>query len=212
MSGKAKGKPHKGPATSFKKNKKQKRMMFRKRKEVHTLQNDCAAWNVDGSSTCKILFSSWISFWESKTGTSRGICSFSSCNKTAEIGGHVWLKRKGPHIAPICSGCNYHKNVKRMQSSDGQHSFIKKGTTVVKVEFTEDMKNAVRRIAVNDKDMDDIDDESTNEESDESRDEESDESDISWVADSLLKALRAIDKEEWSQRRFQDDPVFIVEW
>jgi len=162
--------------------------MFRKRKEVHTLQNDCAAWNVDGSSTCKILFSSWISFWESKTGTSRGICSFSSCNKTAEIGGHVWLKRKGPHIAPICSGCNYHKNVKRMQSSDGQHSFIKKGTTVVKVEFTEDMKNAVRRIAVNDKDMDDIDDESTNEESDESRDEESDESDISWVADSLFES------------------------
>ena len=118
-----------------------------KKNEVYRLENDCHAWNVDGSSTDSLENISWIKFWEVKTGQTRSICSFSDCTKQAEVGGHIWLKRKGPHIAPICRGCNYVENVKRLQHVDGKHSTLKKGTFVVRVNTTEEMKNAVRRIA-----------------------------------------------------------------
>jgi len=123
------------------------RKLRTKKKEVYPLENDCHAWNVDGSSTDSLEYYSWIKFWEVKTGQARGICSFSDCTKQAEVGGHIWLKRKGPHIAPICKGCNYVENVKRLQHDDGKHSTLKKGTFVVRVNTTEEMKNAVRRIA-----------------------------------------------------------------
>jgi hypothetical protein len=105
-------------------------------------------WNVDGSSTDQLLGCSWIEYWEKETGLSRGKCSYKDCRKPADHGGHIWLKRKGVFIAPICKGCNYSLNLKRRQDIDGgDHPFLRKGTTVVKSEFTPDMKVADRRFA-----------------------------------------------------------------
>ncbi|GFH56434.1 hypothetical protein CTEN210_12910 [Chaetoceros tenuissimus] len=141
----------------------------KKKREVYSLENDCDAWNIDGSSSdLPPQCSSWIAFWESKTGLKQEICSYSDCNKPANVGGHIWLKRKGPHIAPICRGCNYIQNVKRLQGDDGVHSKFRKGTTLVKIKHTEAMKNADRRIATSqidsDSEEDSCDDESESEE------------------------------------------------
>ena len=115
--------------------------VFRLRKNMH-------AWNVDASSTDSYTDVSWIRRWERATGLDRGRCSFDGCSRCAEIGGHVWIKNHGVYIAPICRSCNYHANAERMQSADGDHSFLRKGVTVIKTTFTEDMRHAERRIAV----------------------------------------------------------------
>lgn len=88
---------------------------------AYRLPKDYHAWNIDGSGRHRPIFDdknsfhtysysyrSWMSFWEWQIG-SRGkttTCSYSDCNIVADIGGHVWLKGKGPHIAPICKRCN----------------------------------------------------------------------------------------------------------
>lgn len=118
------------------------------RKGVFRLPEDIHAWNVDGSSTDQLLSCSWIEYWEKETGLQRGKCSYKDCKKAADHGGHIWLKRKGVFIAPICRGCNYSLNAKRQQNIDGNHSFLRKGTTVVKSEITPDMKSAERRFAI----------------------------------------------------------------
>lgn len=115
------------------------------RKGVFRLPEDMHAWNVDGSSTDQLLGCSWIEYWENETGLRRGKCSYKDCTKVADQGGHIWLKRRGVVIAPICRGCNYSLNLKRQQDIGGNHSFLRKGTTVVKSEITPDMKYAERR-------------------------------------------------------------------
>lgn len=115
--------------------------VFRLRKNMH-------AWNVDASSSDSYTDVSWIRRWEMATGLERGQCSFHDCTRRAEVGGHVWIKENGVYIAPICSSCNYHANAERMQSAEGDHSFLRKGVVVLKTTFTEDMRHANRRIAV----------------------------------------------------------------
>ena len=145
-----------------------------KKREVYSLEKNCDAWNIDGSSTdLPPQCSSWIAFWESKTGLKRGICSYSDCNKPAVVGGHIWLKRKGPHIAPICSGCNHVENVERFQADDGTHSSFRQGTTLVRVKLTEDMKNADRRIATYQLDSEYEEESSSESESEEDSSDES---------------------------------------
>ena len=147
--------------------------------EVYSLEKNCDAWNIDGSSTdLPPQCSSWIAFWESKTGLKRGICSYSDCNKPAVVGGHIWLKRKGPHIAPICSGCNHVENVERFQADDGTHSCFRQGTALVRVKLTEDMKNADRRIATYQLDSE-YEEESSSES--ESKEDSSDESECQYM-------------------------------
>ena len=119
---------------------------------VFRLQQDLHAWNVDGSSTDKLLNTSWIKYWESKSGLGRRRCAFSDCDRDAEHGGHVWIKghasqTRGIWIAPICKQCNYCDNPKRQRDAHGQHSFIRKGTVVVRTKYTPDMANAERRVS-----------------------------------------------------------------
>lgn len=118
------------------------------RKGVFRLPEDMHGWNVNGSSTDQLLGCSWIEYWEKETGNSRGQCSYKDCKKAADHGGHISLKRRSVFIAPICKGCNYSLNLKRRQDIDGSdHSFLRKGTMVVKSELTPDMKFADRRFA-----------------------------------------------------------------
>lgn len=114
---------------------------------LYRLQNDMSAWNIDGSASHTLVRSSWIRFWEETTGRQRGQCSYAGCCRAAEHGGHVWIAKKRVIIAPLCSKCNYCENASRMQ---GAQSRLRQGTIVVKVECTEEMRNAVRRIAVED--------------------------------------------------------------
>ena len=141
--------------------------MERVTQNVFRLRQKHHAWNVDGSSTDSYRDQSWIGIWEEATGQGRESCSFDDCCKQAQVGGHVWIKRVGVFIAPICNGCNYHMNMKRMQNVDGHHSFLRSGTTVLKVELTEDMCNADRRISVYEEDSEEDSEEESEEESDE---------------------------------------------
>mmetsp|Transcript_23544 Transcript_23544/g.41777 ORF Transcript_23544/g.41777 Transcript_23544/m.41777 type:complete len:224 (-) Transcript_23544:1195-1866(-) len=108
------------------------------------LYRDEIAWNVDGSSNDLLEESSWIQFWESNTGQQRGGCSFVGCNRPAQVGGHVWIQRRGVFIAPICNGCNYHGNVTRRQRGGSK---LRQGTAVVRTEYTPEMQTAPRRYA-----------------------------------------------------------------
>ena len=119
---------------------------------VFRLQQDLHAWNVDGSSTDQLQNTSWIKYWEEKSGLSRGRCAFSDCDRGAEHGGHVWIKghasqTRGVWIAPVCKQCNYCENLKRQRDARGQHSFVRKGTVVVRTKYTPDMANAERRVS-----------------------------------------------------------------
>ena len=115
---------------------------------IYRLQSDMYAWNVDGSSGDKLQDSSWIRHWETTTSLKRETCSYSDCSRRAEHGGHIWIKGCGVYIAPICNACNYHANVKRLQTEGGVHSLLRKDTVVVKTCVTEEMRNADRRYAV----------------------------------------------------------------
>lgn len=111
------------------------------------LNGNFTAWNMDGSSDDPPPEGfSWISFAEHVTGKRRGKCSFSDCCNKAEVGGHLWVKQVGCCIAPICSGCNYHENEKRMQ---GGNSTLRKGITVIKTSMSDGMYRAPRRYAKN---------------------------------------------------------------
>jgi len=134
---------------------------------VYRLQQDLHAWNVDGSSTDQLPQTSWIKYWERMSGLGRRRCAFSDCDRGAEHGGHVWIKghasqKRGVWIAPICKQCNYCENPNRQRDAHGQHSFLRKGTVVVRTEYTPDMASAERRVSFYDDgggyDSDDYDD------------------------------------------------------
>ena len=125
-----------------------RRHMTRLKKNVYKLNKRVHAWNVDGSSGANhSSYTSWINFWEERTGLLRGRCSYSDCNNIARVGGHVWLKNSGVWIAPLCNDCNHYANAKRMQRQDNNHSSLKRGTVVVRAEYTNDMKYASRRFS-----------------------------------------------------------------
>lgn len=105
------------------------------------------AWNIDGSSSDKVPDMSWIKVWEAATGDLRGLCSFVDCRRQSELGGHLWIKRRGAHLAPICAPCNRWDNAARMQHAEGRHSSLRPGTKLLPVELTDDMRAAERRIA-----------------------------------------------------------------
>ena len=115
---------------------------------VERLSRGVEAWNIDGSSTDQLDGQSWIAFWEEQTKLKRGKCSYVSCSRRSEHGGHVWMKGHGPCIVPICSGCNSPCTAYRMQQADGNNSRLRAGTTVVHISMTQDMMTAQRRIVV----------------------------------------------------------------
>lgn len=128
----------------------QSNVLKRVDKNVYQLNKDVRAWNVDGSSNAKRPSSSWIGHWEHMTGLTRDrLCSYSDCNTVAKYGGHVWLKGHGVFIAPLCQICNRYWNAERMQNMEGNDSFLRKGTTVVRVEYSDGMKKANRRFSLN---------------------------------------------------------------
>lgn len=115
--------------------------------EVVTLRSHVHAWNVDGSSTDRLVEGSWIQHWETETGLTRGLCSYRGCRRQATHGGHVWIKRRGVCLTPICAACNSVSNVDRMQHTDGRHSELRAGITVVGMAYTRDMQESGRRLA-----------------------------------------------------------------
>ena len=73
---------------------------------------------------------SWIKFWEMSTKSERGTCSYVECTNKATIGGHIWLKDKSDgnkycYIAPICSGCNNWRSIKRSREAEPQSKLKK---------------------------------------------------------------------------------------
>ena len=127
------------------------------KRDVFRLQQDLQAWNVDGSSTDQLQNTSWIKYWEEMSGFCRSRCAFSDCDRDAEHGGHVWIKGHttqtgGVWITPICKQCNYCDNPMRQRDAHGQHSTVRKGTVVVRTEYTPDMANAERRVSYPDND------------------------------------------------------------
>jgi hypothetical protein len=111
---------------------------------VYRLDESKEAWNVDGSSDAIADLGSWIKEAEAATGRKRGRCSYEDCNSPAEVGGHVWIKKLGCFIAPICKKCNYHENVNRMQGSGAR---LRANIEVTKTTQTEGMRTSVRRFA-----------------------------------------------------------------
>mmetsp|Transcript_830 Transcript_830/g.2241 ORF Transcript_830/g.2241 Transcript_830/m.2241 type:complete len:218 (-) Transcript_830:328-981(-) len=110
---------------------------------VMRLSKPYLAWNADGSASATTAAGeSWITHAEACTGRQRGRCSFSGCNEQAEVGGHVFITKRGVWIAPICWRCNHPKNTMRWQ---GSGSTLRAGILVTKAERTEDMDNAPRR-------------------------------------------------------------------
>jgi len=114
-------------------------------RRVYKIAESIVAWNVDGSSDAKAITGSWIRDAELATGRRRGMCSYLGCNKAAEVGGHIYIAQQGFFIAPICSACNSHTNVDRMQ---GAKARLRANIEVTRVEETQGMRNADRRIAV----------------------------------------------------------------
>lgn len=106
------------------------------------------AWNVDGSSSDKPPYgTSWIRHWEKQTGLVRSACAYDGCRRKATHGGHVWIKLRGVHLAPICAPCNSTRNADRMQHEKGRHSYLSAGTVVVHMRHTTEMQWSERRIA-----------------------------------------------------------------
>jgi hypothetical protein len=90
---------------------------------------------------------SWIKQWENATYLKRGRCSFDDCTLPAEVGGHVWIKKMGMFIVPLCKTCNDRANPDRMEQANGNHSFISSGTVVLKTPMMHGMGNANRCVA-----------------------------------------------------------------
>lgn len=111
------------------------------------LRQNVDAWNVDGSCTDQLFQQSWINFWETTTRQQRGICGFADCYQKATVGGHVWIKRRGVHIVPICHKCNYCENANRMQNTQGCHSQLRAGAIVVPLQPSKQMLTCKRRFS-----------------------------------------------------------------
>jgi uncharacterized membrane protein YgcG len=112
---------------------------------IFETDGDEIAWNMDGSSSDRpTISSSWIREWEIETGHNRGLCRYVGCRNEAQHGGHVWISSyRGVFVAPICQWCNDCENSCRWQ---GSGSRIKKGTVLLQRPYTEDMRNAPRRM------------------------------------------------------------------
>ena len=109
---------------------------------------DVHAWNIDGSASDRLRFCSWIRKWEEEVDQIRGRCAYQGCEGNAEHGGHVWVKRKGVFLVPLCARCNSPTNPDRMQNEHGNHSNLKLGTVAVGLgPRTEDMRRSDRRIS-----------------------------------------------------------------
>ena len=113
----------------------------------HVLGEAVHAWNVDGSSGDTLPHGSWIGHWESVTGQRRGECSYEGCTRVSDVGGHVWIKRQGVHLVPICTACNYWENATKMQDDSGNHPRLKRGVSVIPMQMTTAMRQAQRRLA-----------------------------------------------------------------
>ncbi len=67
--------------------------------------------NVNGTSrfSAPSGYSSWLAYWEAKTGRKAGYCNASSCWNQAQVGAHVMkVNSYGRHyyIVPLCYSCN----------------------------------------------------------------------------------------------------------
>ena len=67
--------------------------------------------NVSGSSRfdAPAGYSSWLDYWEKKTGTTKSICGASNCNNKDLVGAHVQKVNstdKSWYITPLCKACN----------------------------------------------------------------------------------------------------------
>ena len=54
-------------------------------------------------------YSSWLDYWEKKTGTKKSICGVSGCSKKELVGAHVQKVNSTDqkwYITPICGDCN----------------------------------------------------------------------------------------------------------
>lgn len=111
--------------------------------EVVYLTEPHEAWNVDGSSDARAEGGSWIKAAKEATGRRRGRCSFAGCHNLAEVGGHVWIRKMGCFIAPICKPCNSCDNQTRMQ---GARARLRQKIEVTETEMTEGMRNVRRRV------------------------------------------------------------------
>lgn len=111
--------------------------------ERYLLEDSLQAWNVDGSSDAVAPHcTSWIELLEDATGRRRGKCSFAGCERMAEVGGHLWIKREGCFLAPICKACNHPLTKARWQ---GAGSRLRENIEVMRVPITSGMRRASRR-------------------------------------------------------------------
>ena len=53
-------------------------------------------------------YSSWLDYWEKRTGKKAGICHRDGCYRTATDGAHVQIVNGGNewYIVPLCHPCN----------------------------------------------------------------------------------------------------------
>jgi len=112
------------------------------RRATASFDHAVAAWNVDGSSDARPESGSWLRDAERATGRRRGRCSFDGCRNQAEVGGHVWIKKQGCFIAPICRPCNRFDNRDRMQGAGAR---LRAHTEVTPAAVTKGMRSAERR-------------------------------------------------------------------
>ncbi len=62
----------------------------------------------EGSRPAPFGYSSWIDYWEKKTGQKAGKCHYCGCNNAANDGGHVQLKNHSNDAWYIVPLCHYH--------------------------------------------------------------------------------------------------------
>lgn len=126
---------------------KQKTMQTNKLKHIKNdifyVHTKVHAWNVDNSSTHSSS-GSWIGKWKKETSLIPRLCSFDKCENNATLGGHIWVHRHGPFIAPICGSCNSIRNEKR---KEGGGSYLERDVILLKIKTTKDMRTKKRRIA-----------------------------------------------------------------
>jgi hypothetical protein len=118
------------------------------RGEIIQIQKRMQAWNIDGISSHRPKSSSHIKDWGRATGSPRHICAFEDCNCTdpsSLVGGHVCVPTIGVCIVPICRQCNYFRNSLRFQDTNGNNSYLRAYSELMKTDFTMDMKSATRR-------------------------------------------------------------------
>ena len=119
---------------------------------VLKLRRGTKAWNVDGSGADTLVDDdgrpvSWISYWREVTGKRESECGYIDCDKTAAVGGHLYLRHRRRYaIVPICAGCNHPSNAARQQQGDGRQPTLR-AVFAVQVTKTAEMRAAPRRIA-----------------------------------------------------------------